>query len=739
MAEIELHPGIHFCTTNELNRIARQQGLCLAIAQASVFDEICQAVSLPADAENEIVQSFLDRNGLNDSDQLDQYLEQEGWSIEDLVYFATKAKRLEIFKQQLFLEEVELRFLERKTDLDQIHYSLIRVRDGNLAFELHQRLLDGESDFGDLAKTFSEGPEQESHGKVGPVPLNQAHPILAEKLRASTPGELWKPFFIDEAWIILRLDDWSGARLDEDTRLKMLEELFQDWLNQRVQTLLYGKQPTPLPLHRLNSTYQKDNEGFDSREGKILGTKQLQSGSEINTNESKLQPIHEPMTESDGQTSDDNIGKQSFDGPENHKDLLSKSNAVNENSRQAVEPKRDELNHSDVDEQTSEDLQRIEHLETESQFHAKSYLKESAEDNSIFPSKIWRDGWQDLVQKHPDGLIAFAAMDELLDEVLHCMHPCSLDLNTHLDAIWRRGVGGLFNDESGLLIEGTYPFRYLRKRQCPSVTSFKLELTCDPSELASLDKVLYLPRLSCRTLHELITETLPFAWPLFNDKYAEEMNGRVVIATADQRSDPWLGHLDEGIRKKNAFLCLSKHLPSVVRLHEAKVPTPLYVHEGGVSPEYLDVIDGWIEQHLGPDEIEKSNKSKLFLALDPPKPRYLAFQSSLISELSNRGWNCLSVKQDGLEFCLRNLASANVVVSFDPTIAWLCNSNKFTQKSQELILIGLHSPTFDVFQLARLRQLSGTWIALDPASLIQESKIDSSVRMVLNGIESLLP
>ena len=60
MAEIELHPGIQFCTTKELNRIARQQGLCLAIAQASVFDEICQAIHLPADTENELVESFLE-------------------------------------------------------------------------------------------------------------------------------------------------------------------------------------------------------------------------------------------------------------------------------------------------------------------------------------------------------------------------------------------------------------------------------------------------------------------------------------------------------------------------------------------------------------------------------------------------------------------------------------------------------------------------------------------------------
>ena len=58
MTDIELYPGTPFCSTHKLNRIARQQGLCLAIAQASVFDEICVNVPLPASLEKELIQSF---------------------------------------------------------------------------------------------------------------------------------------------------------------------------------------------------------------------------------------------------------------------------------------------------------------------------------------------------------------------------------------------------------------------------------------------------------------------------------------------------------------------------------------------------------------------------------------------------------------------------------------------------------------------------------------------------------
>ena len=253
MADVELHPGIPFCSAETLNRIARQQGLCLAIAQASIFDEICQVISLPTELEAALVHTYLDQNDLSSSEDRDHHLQARGWDEQDLAYFATKQERLSRFQQLLFAEDVELRFLARKTDLDAIHYSLIRVRDGNLAFELHQRLIEAEEDFGTLASTYSEGPERDSHGQLGPVPLSQAHPVLVDKLRTSQPGQLWEPFFLKDIWVILRLDQWVGARLDETTRQQLLDELLSEWVHQRALQLLAGQTPEPLPVHRLRS------------------------------------------------------------------------------------------------------------------------------------------------------------------------------------------------------------------------------------------------------------------------------------------------------------------------------------------------------------------------------------------------------------------------------------------------------------------------------------------------------
>ena len=253
MAEIELHPGMPFCDIATLNRINRQQGLCLAIAQASVYDEICQVVPLSEAEEEELTQAYLHSKDINpdDTDSCDRFLSEQGLSQNDLRYIATKRERMDRFKNQVFSAEVERCFLSEKLSHDQVSYSLIRVRDGDWAFELHQRIVEGDASFEELASQYSEGPERDSAGRLGPVPFDQAHPTVVEKLRSCQEGELLEPFFLVNIWLILRLDQWDGARLDDEMREELLGDLFEQWLDGRVSELLAGRSPGLLPTHLL--------------------------------------------------------------------------------------------------------------------------------------------------------------------------------------------------------------------------------------------------------------------------------------------------------------------------------------------------------------------------------------------------------------------------------------------------------------------------------------------------------
>jgi parvulin-like peptidyl-prolyl isomerase len=113
-------------------------------------------------------------------------------------------------------------------------YSLLRVGDAALARELYLRIAEGEADFAQLAARYAEGPEKATRGVVGPVPLLQAHPQLAELLRTSRPGELRPPLQIEQWWLVVRLENLRPATFDETMQRRMARELFDDWVAEEV-------------------------------------------------------------------------------------------------------------------------------------------------------------------------------------------------------------------------------------------------------------------------------------------------------------------------------------------------------------------------------------------------------------------------------------------------------------------------------------------------------------------------
>ena len=244
---VEIAPERPWLTVEETNRLIRQQGLSLAVAQAWVLDEIVGGIELPPALEKQLIRRYMEQQGVGSDAELASWLQEKRLSFEDLRYFATKGQRLQQWLRRRYREEAELRFLERKLDLDQVVYSVLRVKEQGLAEELHQCIQEQEADFQDLAERFSLGPERNSRGQIGPVALTAGSTELAAKLRVSRPGQLWQPFRLEDQWWVLRFERLIPAQLDPRTRGRMIEELFQVWFKERVKLLMDGEPLPPLP------------------------------------------------------------------------------------------------------------------------------------------------------------------------------------------------------------------------------------------------------------------------------------------------------------------------------------------------------------------------------------------------------------------------------------------------------------------------------------------------------------
>jgi parvulin-like peptidyl-prolyl isomerase len=106
-----------------------------------------------------------------------------------------------------------------------------------IAQELYFRILEGEQTFGELAREYSQGPEAQTDGLIGPVELSVPHPTLAQMLTLSQPGQLCPPTRVGEWLVIVRLEKFIPAQMDDAMRRRLFNECFNTWLQEQLQQL----------------------------------------------------------------------------------------------------------------------------------------------------------------------------------------------------------------------------------------------------------------------------------------------------------------------------------------------------------------------------------------------------------------------------------------------------------------------------------------------------------------------
>ena len=213
---------------NLLKPLVEQMVTSEAIAAVVVSDEQLEQARL----------GLLNQRGFDGIEQWAELLAGLGRSEGEVLERLRQGIRRRSFMRERFEAKAEARFLERKNELDQVVYSLLRLENSFLARELYLQIESGESNFADLAKRYAEGPERNTNGIVGPVSLTQAHPVLVEKLRVAQPGVLLEPFRISDWWLVVRLERYAPATFTDEVSDQMCQEMFDAWIDEETATSL---------------------------------------------------------------------------------------------------------------------------------------------------------------------------------------------------------------------------------------------------------------------------------------------------------------------------------------------------------------------------------------------------------------------------------------------------------------------------------------------------------------------
>lgn len=222
-------------TAEDLVPLLTQYQILPKLAQEILTDKAIAEIKCSEEENTQIFNQFCQQNQLTSEEQVQTWLDKQGMSREQLQNLITKKLRIDRFKQEQWNDQVDAHFIKRKSQLDRVVYSLIRVEKPEVAQELFFRIKDDENTFSALAMEYSQGTESQTGGLIGPVEINAPHPKIAQILATCQPGQLVPPTRVGEWIVIIRLENYLSAKLDNPMRQRMLDELFNQWLNETIK------------------------------------------------------------------------------------------------------------------------------------------------------------------------------------------------------------------------------------------------------------------------------------------------------------------------------------------------------------------------------------------------------------------------------------------------------------------------------------------------------------------------
>lgn len=217
--------------------LLRRMNLMRPLAQRMFIDQACSKVQLPKEAIDKALGQFCQQNGIEDEESLNMHIASQGLTLEDFIHHLSISPKVQLVSLENFGPKAESHFLQRKEQLDEVTYSLLRVENAGLAHELYLRIEAGEDSFAQMATNHSQGPEKASNGIIGPASLARAHPRLSQRLRTAPLGMVLEPFRIEDWWVVTRVEERDLATFDEDMRQRMAMELFDTWIDQQINDL----------------------------------------------------------------------------------------------------------------------------------------------------------------------------------------------------------------------------------------------------------------------------------------------------------------------------------------------------------------------------------------------------------------------------------------------------------------------------------------------------------------------
>ena len=138
----------------EFINLLKKNNLLYQFLKNYITNIICSKIDLNIDIEK-ANEDFCRKNNITEEKNLTKFLAVQGISLDDHKKNLENSEKIKIIALKEFSKNAETEFINSKTLLDQYTYSLITVKESDLAHELYLQLDSEEAEFSSLAMKYS--------------------------------------------------------------------------------------------------------------------------------------------------------------------------------------------------------------------------------------------------------------------------------------------------------------------------------------------------------------------------------------------------------------------------------------------------------------------------------------------------------------------------------------------------------------------------------------------------------
>ena len=180
-----------------------------------------------------IIKNWKKKNSIKTNSELEQWLNLNELNKDEWINLINSDYLWTSWCMDTFKDELSQYFIKRKDFLDLYYYTIIKVKNKEIAEEIYIRIKEEESTFEEIVNKFSFDKENFYGEKIGPISINNMEDAIASLIKIGDLEQLFPPKLSNGFWFILRKDNVLKAEFNQQQKIKLSLELGEKFLHDK--------------------------------------------------------------------------------------------------------------------------------------------------------------------------------------------------------------------------------------------------------------------------------------------------------------------------------------------------------------------------------------------------------------------------------------------------------------------------------------------------------------------------